>query len=92
MCPSILTQFLLIVFRDQLHQDDASDSDSGKEGDTNIHTDAEAVRCIQKSGSDKLFMELLSTCYMPMEVWYLRSVVEKVPFHPYLRPYPPTMH
>lgn len=57
--------------------DDASDSDSGKEGDTNIHTDAEAVRCIQKSGSNKLFMGLLSTCYMPMEVWYLRSVVEK---------------
>ncbi|KAG5219426.1 COG4 transport protein-domain-containing protein [Salix suchowensis] len=52
--------------------DGASDSDSGKEGDTNIHTDAEAVRCIEKSGSNKLFMELLSTCYMPMEVWYLR--------------------
>ncbi len=38
------------------------------------------VQILEKSQASQVFENMLMTCYMPMEVWYARSVIDKVLF------------
>ena len=39
---------------------------------------SEELKAVESSASNKLFDDLLSTYYTPLEVWYTRSAVDKV--------------
>jgi hypothetical protein len=38
----------------------------------------EEFQFIESSQTGKLFLDLLETYYIPLEVWYARSIIEKV--------------
>ncbi|KAI6038964.1 COG4 transport protein-domain-containing protein [Pisolithus marmoratus] len=38
---------------------------------------SEQVRLLEDSSSQKDFDELLSSCYIPLEIWYIRAIIEK---------------
>ncbi|KAI6111538.1 COG4 transport protein-domain-containing protein [Pisolithus croceorrhizus] len=38
---------------------------------------SEQVRLLENSYSQKDFDELLSSCYIPLEIWYIRAIIEK---------------
>ena len=38
--------------------------------------------CIEATTSHKLFENLLMTYYVPMEIWYTRTVIDKVSLQP----------
>ncbi|KAI6167137.1 COG4-domain-containing protein [Pisolithus thermaeus] len=38
---------------------------------------SEQVRLLENSSSQKDFDELLSSCYIPLEIWYIRAIIEK---------------
>jgi hypothetical protein len=46
--------------------------------DSTLHTLSEELKAVESSASNKLFDDLLSTYYTPLEVWYTRSAVDKV--------------
>ncbi|KAI1788436.1 COG4-domain-containing protein [Ganoderma leucocontextum] len=42
------------------------------------HSDLpECVEILEKSRASQVFEDMLATCYIPMEVWYARSVIDK---------------
>ncbi|KAI0270779.1 COG4-domain-containing protein [Russula aff. rugulosa BPL654] len=45
--------------------------------DSTLHTLSEELKAVESSASNKLFDDLLSTYYTPLEVWYTRSAVDK---------------
>ena len=36
------------------------------------------VQILERSRTSQVFEDMLTTCYTPMEVWYARSVIDKV--------------
>jgi hypothetical protein len=46
--------------------------------DNTLHTLPQELKAVESSASNKLFDDLLSTYYTPLEVWYTRSAVDKV--------------
>jgi len=46
---------------------------------------SDLLRLLESSHSHREFDELLATCYVPMETWYTRTIVDKVfvPICPY---------
>ena len=47
--------------------------------DSTLDTLSQELKAVESSASNKLFDDLLSTYYIPLEVWYTRSAVDKVP-------------
>ncbi|KAF8479032.1 COG4-domain-containing protein [Russula ochroleuca] len=45
--------------------------------DSSLHTVSEELKAVESSACNKLFEDLLSTYYIPLEVWYMRSAVDK---------------
>jgi len=43
-----------------------------------LHALSQELEAVESSASNKLFDDLLSTYYTPLEVWYTRSAVDKV--------------
>jgi conserved oligomeric Golgi complex subunit 4 len=39
---------------------------------------SEELKAVESSACNKIFEDLLSTYYTPLEVWYMRSAVDKV--------------
>ncbi|KAI0003322.1 COG4-domain-containing protein [Russula compacta] len=48
-----------------------------KPPDSSLHTVSEELKAVESSACNKLFEDLLSTYYTPLEVWYTRSAVDK---------------
>ena len=46
----------------------------------------DGVQVLEKSRASQLFEDMLTTYYTPMEVWYARSVIDKVKLHPAILP------
>lgn len=46
----------------------------------NIHSlsPVEPVALLDATSSQKEFEDLLSSCYIPMEIWYIRTIIDKV--------------
>jgi hypothetical protein len=59
---------------------DAATETPAKNGDANdnLNLYAQQLNALEESDCNKLFDDLLSTYYTPLEVWYLRSAVDKV--------------
>jgi hypothetical protein len=57
-----------------------SDQPESEEPRTNVESSAE-FDCVQSSASHQRFDDILMTYYVPLEVWYIRSVIEKVRLH-----------
>lgn len=38
------------------------------------------VQILEQSRTSQVFEDMLTTCYTPLEVWYARSVIDKVTF------------
>ena len=37
-----------------------------------------SVALLDATSSQKEFGDLLSSCYIPMEIWYIRAIIDKV--------------
>ncbi|KII88790.1 hypothetical protein PLICRDRAFT_638384 [Plicaturopsis crispa FD-325 SS-3] len=66
-------------------KDDASDSEIDEKEPTTPAPDAEPVavetpreiQCIEATTSHRLFEDILSTYYIPLETWYIRTIIDK---------------
>jgi hypothetical protein len=43
---------------------------------------------LEKTGSQKLFNDIILTYFIPLEIWYTRTIIDKVG-NPQLKPIPP---
>jgi hypothetical protein len=42
----------------------------------------EPVALLDATSSQREFEDLLSSCYIPMEIWYIRTIIDKVRLRP----------
>ncbi|KAH9001665.1 COG4-domain-containing protein [Lactarius akahatsu] len=50
---------------------------SKKPPDDSPHSTSEELKAVESSACNRLFEDLLSTYYIPLEVWYTRSAIDK---------------
>ncbi|KAH9048069.1 COG4-domain-containing protein, partial [Lactarius hengduanensis] len=55
----------------------ASPETSKKPPDDSPHSTSEELKAVESSACNRLFEDLLSTYYIPLEVWYTRSAIDK---------------
>lgn len=59
------------------HSEISSNPSGQAQGQHSQRLDGHA-QILEKSRASQLFEDMLTTCYTPMEVWYARSVIDKV--------------
>ena len=82
--------FLTSLISINLLQDHESDSEGGElngdglaeiEGEQNTPKIPEEFQIIESCQSGQFFQKLLEAYYIPLEVWYTRSIIDKVTLH-----------
>ncbi|KAH9056637.1 COG4-domain-containing protein [Lactarius vividus] len=57
--------------------EEPSPVNSKKPPDDSPHSTSEELKAVESSACNRLFEDLLSTYYVPLEVWYTRSAIDK---------------
>lgn len=58
---------------EQAHVPSSSNKPEGEE-----QGESEALQAVEMSSSRQLMEDTLNTYYLPLEVWYMRTIIEKV--------------
>lgn len=74
---SLFRKFLVEQLQHKEFSEDLSKVPEGNGDPRNSMQLSEQVRLLENTSSQKDFDELLSSCYIPLEIWYIRAIIDK---------------